>query len=182
MLYDLLIRNGRVIDPAQDWDGPLDVAIQGGRIARAAAGIDPAAARRAIDVRGMLVTPGLVDLHAHVYWGVTSPEASDLNAPLDLVGVRSGVTTVVDAGSAGFQDWGGFARYVASGAETRVFAFLSMYRETFLGGMVGESDHLIDVEATIRAIEANRPLLLGVKVLLNGPVIDRHGHGYDPPG
>ncbi len=175
MLYDLLIRNGRVIDPAQGLDRSLDVAIRDGCIVHTAVGVDPTEARRTIDVGGMLVTPGLIDLHAHVYWGVTSSEVSDLNAPLDLVGVRSGVTTVVDAGSAGFQDWAGFARYVASGADTRVFAFLSMYRETFLGGMVGESDRLIDIDATIRTINANRPLLQGVKVLLNGPVIDRLG-------
>ena len=172
MLYDLLIRNGRVIDPAQGLDGCLDVAIRDGYIAHTAVGIDPTESRRAIDVGGRLVTPGLIDLHAHVYWGVTSEEVSDLNAPPDLVGVQSGVTTVVDAGSAGFQDLGGFLRYVASTASTRILAFLSICRASFLGGLVSDGDRLIDVDATIRAINAHRPLIQGVKLLLSGPVID----------
>jgi dihydroorotase len=174
-MYDLLIRNGLVIDPAQNVDERLDVAISDGRIAKLGAGIDSDDARRVLDVDGSLVTPGLIDLHAHIYWGVTAPEVSDLNAPPDLIGVQSGVTTVVDAGSAGFWDLGGFARYVAPAAATRILAFLSIYRISSLASLVTEGERLIDMDATIRAVEAHRALVRGIKVLMSGPVVDLLG-------
>lgn len=174
-MYDLLIKNGHVIDPAKGLNGPLDVAIQDGRIARLAAGIDPLQARRVVDVTGKLVTPGLIDLHAHVYWGVTSEQVNDLNTPPDSVGVLAGVTTVVDAGSAGFHDLGGFVRYLVPSASTRVLAFLNICRMSVLSALVTEGDRLIDVEATVRAVEANRRLIRGIKLPLSGQIIDSLG-------
>jgi dihydroorotase len=87
-MYDLLIRGGHVIDPANQRNAPFDVAISGGRIVAVAESIDPAQARAVIDATGQIVTPGLVDLHTHVYWGVTY-----WGIEADPVAARSGVTT-----------------------------------------------------------------------------------------
>lgn len=178
-ICDLVLQNGDVIDPASGLRDRLDIAIQAGRIQ----GIDRSSgrrtgaqsARRVLDVAGKLVVPGLIDLHTHVYWGVTTDQVSDLNAPPDLVGVQAGVPTVVDAGSAGYYDWGGFARYVASNARTRVLALLSIYQTSSLQSLVTGDRPLIDVQTTIRTVEANRSLIRGIKLLLSGPSIDALG-------
>ena len=90
MAYDVLIKGGRVIDPASQTDRPLDVAIQGGRIAKVAADIDASQAARWVDARGKLVVPGLIDVHAHIF-----EHGSSNGLDPDLAGVRSGVTTIV---------------------------------------------------------------------------------------
>lgn len=178
-VYDLLIQNGEVIDPASGLRGRLDVAISAGRIARIERcidrRIDTQAARRVLDVAGKLVVPGLIDLHTHVYWGITTDQVSDLNAPPDQVGVQSGTTTVVDAGGAGFYDWNGFARYVVPNARTRILALLNIYRTCSLQSLVTSDRTLIDLEGTVRTVDANRSLIRGIKLLLNGPAIDALG-------
>ena len=94
--YDLLIAGGRVIDPSQKLSAERDVAIVGGRIARVAANIPPSQARQVYDAKGKIVTPGLIDMHTHVYkYGIT------LNVDSDVVGFQSGVTTVLDCRSTG---------------------------------------------------------------------------------
>jgi dihydroorotase len=108
-------------------------------------------------------------------WGVTSEEVSDLNAPPDLIGVHSGVTTVVDAGSAGFWDLEGLTRYVVPAAATRILALLSIYRTSSLPSLVTGGDRLIDLEGTLRAVEANRGLVRGIKLPLSGAVVDLLG-------
>jgi len=101
-MYDLVLKGGRVVDPSSGFDGVLDVAVDNGVIAQVAAGIAPADASRVIEVGGKLVTPGLIDLHAHVFEGVNRTGVNP-----DLGGVYSGVTTIVDAGSAGAATFGG---------------------------------------------------------------------------
>ncbi len=96
-MYDLLIKKGHVVDPAQQLDGPLDIAINQGKIALVARDIPANQGRQLIDAAGKIVTPGLIDIHSHVYAGITY-----LGAEPDEAGVRQGVTTVVDAGSAGW--------------------------------------------------------------------------------
>ena len=119
------------------------------------------AARRVLDVRGRLVIPGMIDTHAHVYEHVTG--SFGLNP--DLVGVRAGVTTVVDQGGAGPLTLMGFRKFVAEPAKTRVLAFVSNY---LVGGLVGHrytglyGPHGIDVRETVRAIEGNRDLVRGI--------------------
>jgi len=102
-MYDLVLKGGRVVDPSSGLDGALDVAVENGRIARVAAGIAPADARRVVEVGGKIVTPGLIDLHAHVFEGINRTGVNP-----DLGGVYSGVTTIVDAGSAGAATFGGW--------------------------------------------------------------------------
>src|SRR5262245_22368123 len=127
---DLVLRGGRVLDPGRDVNSVLDVGIAGGRIARVEPAIPRGAARRVVDVRGRLVIPGMIDTHAHVYEHVTG--SFGLNP--DLVGVRAGVTTVVDQGGAGPLTIAGFRKFIAEPARTRVLAFVSNY---LVGGLVG---------------------------------------------
>lgn len=164
VLYDLLIAGGRVIDPAQQISGERDVAIAGGRIARVAANIPRAQARQVYDAAGKLVTPGLIDLHTHVYRsGIT------LNVDPDAVGFQSGVTTVVDCGSTGAGNFAGFRRYVVDGSATRIYALLNI---STIGLIVTNEIYLdprmIDARAAIRTIGANRDRILGIKVRVNG--------------
>lgn len=174
-MTDLVLKHGQVIDPASGYEGRQDIAVTGTSIVQIAPEIDAGEARRVLDVAGKVVAPGLVDLHAHVYWGVTTEGASDLNAPAELVGVRSGVTTLVDGGSAGDYNLGGLARYVVPATRTRLFAFLNLYRTgLFLGPAPGE-DRAVDLEKTIGAIQAHRPLIQGVKLIWSGAALKAHG-------
>ncbi len=128
--FDLLLRGGRVIDPASGIDGIKDVAIRGGKIAAVQTDIMPASAREVVDVRGQIVLPGLIDTHAHVYQYVTG--RFGMNA--DMVGVQSGVTTLVDQGGPSCMTLPGFRHFVAEQAHSRTYAFLSAY---LVGGLEG---------------------------------------------
>jgi dihydroorotase len=160
--YDLVLRGGRVIDPAQGLDGPLDVAVSGGRIAAVGPALAAAGAREVLDVEGRLVLPGLIDTHAHVYQYVTGR----FGLPADLVGVQSGTTTVVDQGGPSCMTLPGFRKFVAEPATTRVYAFLSAY---LVGGLEGHyypalyGPDGIDVRATVRAARENADLVRGIK-------------------
>jgi dihydroorotase len=162
MTYDLVLRGGRVIDPAQDVDGPLDVAVSGGRIAAVAPALPLADAREAVDVRGQLVLPGLIDTHAHVYQYVTGR----FGLPADLVGVHSGTTTVIDQGGPSCMTLPGFRKFVVEPSATRIFAFLSAY---VVGGLEGHyypalyGPHGVDVGAAVRAARENPDLVRGIK-------------------
>jgi dihydroorotase len=159
--YDLVLRGGRVIDPAQSLDGSVDVAVRNGRVAAVGDGLAPGA-RQVVDVRGQLVLPGLVDTHAHVYQYVTGR----FGLPADLVGVRSATTTVVDQGGPSCMTLPGFRKFVAEPATTRVYAFLSAY---VVGGLEGHyypalyGPEGVDVAATVRAAQENRDLVRGIK-------------------
>ena len=158
--FDLVLRGGRVIDPAQGIDGVMDVGIRGKRIA--AVGPELKTTGTVKNVRGKLVLPGPIDTHAHVYEIVTG--VFGLNA--DQVGIRSGVTTVVDQGGASALTFLGFRKFIAEPATTRVLSFISIY---LAGGLMGHSHpglygpHGIDVTATVRAIDENRDLVKGIK-------------------
>lgn len=165
--YDLLIRGGRVIDPAQRLAEDRDIAISGTKIARVAPEIPVADARQVLDARGKIVTPGLIDIHAHVYDGV-----APLGIPADANCIAKGVTTVVDAGSAGAHTFPGLRKYVVNVVDTRVYALLNI-------SVVGQSTmsaenpwgELLDLryanpKLAVQTIERNRDVILGVKVRL----------------
>ncbi|MCE7068060.1 amidohydrolase/deacetylase family metallohydrolase [Dyadobacter sp. CY326] len=126
---DLLLKGGHVIDPKNNIDALLDVAISGGKIARVAANIPVTQAKKVVDVKGLYVTPGLIDMHAHVFNG-TVPDAYIANAstslPPDGFTFRVGVTTVVDAGSSGWRNFRTFKAQTIDHAQTRVLAFLNI--------------------------------------------------------
>lgn len=159
--YDLILRGGRVIDPSQGIDGSLDVGVRGGQIAAVAKDL-PGPARETVDVRGKLVLPGLIDTHAHVYRYVSGRFGLDA----DSVGVRSGVTTVVDQGGPSVLTFPGFREYVEKPAATRVLAFISAY---MVGGLEGHyypelyRPDCIAVDDTIRVGRENADLVRGVK-------------------
>jgi dihydroorotase len=159
--FDLLLRGGRVIDPATGRDGIADIGITSGRIAAIERSL-PASAQQVIDVSGKIITSGLIDTHAHVYQHVTG--RFGLNA--DMVGVRSGVTTVVDQGGPSCMTLPGFRHYIVDRSETRVLCFISAY---LVGGLEGHlypslyGPEQVDVKATIRAGRANADIVRGVK-------------------
>jgi dihydroorotase len=161
---DLLIAGGRVIDPAQKLAGERDVAITGGRISQVAANIPRARAREVLDARGRIVTPGLIDMHVHVFDGVALASIDP-----DSIGIRMGVTTLVDAGSAGAQTFAGFRKHVIDRATTSVFALINI---SAIGFVVSNESYidpkLIDSKAAIRVIEQNRDRILGIKVRIDG--------------
>jgi dihydroorotase len=158
--FELVLKGGRVIDPAQGIDGIQDVAIADGKIA--AVGPDLSGSREIIDVSGALVLPGLIDTHAHVFRHVTGRFGLDA----DLVGVNSAVTTLVDQGGPSLMTFPAFRSYVVEPAATRVYAFLSAY---LVGGMEGHyypelyGPHGIDVDGTVKAALGNRDLVKGIK-------------------
>jgi dihydroorotase len=160
--YDLLLRGGRVICPASGIDGIRDVAMRGGRIAAVEKTILPSSATEVIDVTGKLVLPGLIDTHAHVYQYVTG--RFGLNP--DMVGVRSGVTTVIDQGGPSCMTLPGFRHFIVEPSATQVFAFLSAY---LVGGLEGHyypnlySPAGVDIDATVTAANANKDIVRGIK-------------------
>src|SRR5271169_2482867 len=160
--FDQLLRGGRVICPASGIDGIRDVAIRNGKIAAVQADILPASAREVIDVTDKIVLPGLIDTHAHVYQYVTG--RFGVNA--DMVGVQSGVTTLVDQGGPSCMTLPGFRHFIAEKAQTRTYTFLSAY---LVGGLEGHyypnlySPDGVDIDATVKAATANRDLVRGIK-------------------
>lgn len=154
--YDLLLRSGRVIDPANDIDAVMDVAVQDGKIARVAEQIAASDAKKVVDAAGAIVTPGLIDLHAHVYGysGSIFPDDTALYA---------GTTTVVDCGGAGWRTFDEFKETVIDKVQTRVLSFLNIVSH----GMVGEpyesdvSD--MDPEKTAAKMAEYPDLIVGIK-------------------
>jgi dihydroorotase len=162
MKFDLLIKGGEVIDPGGR-SGRLDVAIKRDRIAALDQNIPAEAAFRVIDASGHYVTPGLIDLHTHVYhratfWGIDP----------DPVAARSGVTTWLDVGSAGAYNWPGFRQYIVKAAEVRIYALLNI-SAIGLTAATGELANLdyCDVDLCCKLIDLHRDLILGVKVRID---------------
>ena len=159
--YDVVLKGGRVLDPAQGIDAMLDIGTKHGRIAALAENLPTADAWLVLDVADHFVTPGLIDLHTHLYWGGT-----DLGVLPDQTCLPAGVTTAVDAGSAGWANFTGFRHFVIGQSRTRAFAFVNISSIGITDMRVGENLNLAycGVEDAIKAVEANRDVALGVKV------------------
>ena len=163
-MTDLLLRGGRVIDPVSGRDEIADVVFGGGKVSGVGRDLRAGGAE-IIDARGLLVVPGLIDLHTHVYWGGTS-----LGVDASEVARRSGTTTFVDAGSAGPGNFPGFRRHVIEASPLRIVPFLNVsFPGIFAfsaGVMVGECAdlRLLDPRECVRVVKANRDLVAGVKV------------------
>lgn len=173
--YDLVVKGGRLIDPALGVDASLDVAVSGSKVARIAPDVPRDEALHVVDASGRIVTPGWIDIHVHVYDGV-----APLGIPADPNCVAKGVTTVVDAGSAGAHTFPGLRKYVINVADTRVFALLNI-------SVVGQSTlsqdnpwgELLDLRyanaaLAARTIERHRDVILGVKVRLTRNIAGDH--------
>lgn len=175
-IYNWIIRGGRVIDPLNSIDQVLDIAIAQGKIVEIAPAIDPAESDHLYQARGQIVVPGLIDLHIHGYDRVTP-----LGIPVDHYCLGRGVTTAVDAGSAGANTFAGFRVFAAERSKTRLLAFLNISSAGLafagLGGdseVAGELDllKLIDLKGAMQCVERNRDLIVGVKVRLSKSVAD----------
>ena len=170
--YDLLLKGGHVIDPRNRISAVRDVAIADGKVAAVAAGIDPAGALKVVDVSGLYVTPGLIDIHVHVYAGTgeRGSYAGDNSVYPDGFTLRNGVTTVADAGCAGWRTFEDFKQRIIDRSKTRVLALLNIVGNGMRGGKF-EQD-LADMEAKPTADMALRykGLIVGVKTAhYNGP-------------
>src|SRR6267154_1628923 len=164
--YELLLKGGHVIDPGNNIDGVMDVAIASGRIARVASSIAEADAQQVVDVRGLYVTPGLVDIHVHAYTGTGMKGAysGDNSVYPDGFTFRSGVTTVVDAGSSGWRNFADFKDRVIDRSRTRVMALLNIVGLGMGGETKIEQDvNDMDPKATAEQAGRYRGVVVGVK-------------------
>ena len=169
-MYDLLLKGGVVIDPAQDMRGAFDVAVQDGRIARVAASIPPSEARRVIHVPGKTVTAGLIDLHTHVFDGVAANGVHP-----DIAGVHAGVTTVVDAGSAGCATFSAFPRHILPKCETEVIPLLHICPTGLATNPDIIAESSIDLESTLRVAREHKGLIKGIKARMVSPALEIFG-------
>jgi dihydroorotase len=163
--YDLLLRGGHVIDPKNGVDAVRDVAIAGGKVAAVAPRIEPADAFKTIDVSGLYVTPGLIDIHVHVFAGTgeKGSYAGDNSVYPDGFTLRAGVTTVADAGCAGWRNFEEFKTRIIDRAKTRVLAFLNIVGNGMRGGP-WEQD-LTDMAAVPAGVMARKypGVIVGIK-------------------
>jgi len=157
--YSLLLKGGRVIDPANSIDGRMDVALAGDKIAQVAPDIDPRTATDVVDVTGHYVVPGLIDIHLHAYH---TREPEGLSIMADFHSFRSGVTTVVDTGTAGAKHFLHFKRTVIDQAQTRILAFINIVQS----GMLGEFEQDVremDPELAASVVLAYPEVCVGIK-------------------
>jgi dihydroorotase len=163
--YDLLIKGGHVIDGKNGVSAVRDVAIKDGRIAAVAANIDPTKALRTVDATGLYVTPGLIDIHAHVYTGTgeRGSYAGDNSIYPDGFTFRVGVTTVADAGGAGWRNIADFKDRVIDRSRTRVFAFMNIVGNGMRGGKYEQDLNDMDGKLTGEAALKYKGLVVGIK-------------------
>ncbi len=160
--FDRVLTNGRVIDPANGIDGRLDVAIRAGRIAAVGPHLTQQPHRDALDLKGAIVVPGLVDMHVHCYEWVTN-----FGVAPDAAGINSGATTIVDQGSSGVWTFGGFKTFIRDAAKTDVRAFVSINVAGALkGGMEGPALHnpgMVRIDELVALAAENPGIVCGIK-------------------
>lgn len=163
--YDLLLKGGHVIDPKNNVSQVMDVAIAGGKIARLAENIPASQAKTVADVAGLYVVPGLIDIHAHVFTGtpVRAAARRDTNLQADVISFRSGVTTLVDAGTSGWRTFPEFRDLVIRRSQTRILAMLNIAGHGMGGGGSEDDPKDMDPEATAKMALANRDIVVGIK-------------------
>jgi len=171
--HDLILKGARVIDPSQNHDGICDVAFADGRVSGFGCDLPAGPGTQVRDMAGAIVTPGLIDLHTHVYWGGTS-----LGIDADEFCRTSGVTTSVDTGSAGPGNFAGFRSHVIERSQARILAYLHVSFAGIFGFsktiMVGESEdpRLMAPREAVEVADANRDVIVGIKVR-----VGRHASG-----
>lgn len=171
---DLLLKGGHVIDVRNDLDGPMDIGIKDGKVARIAQDIPPNLAKKVIDVNGLYVCPGLLDIHSHNFHG-TTPNAylsnSDSALPPDGFSFRSGVTTIVDVGGAGWRNFETLKQQTIDRSQTRVLSFLNIVGSGMKGGAIEQNLSDMDPKLTAMVAKQFPELIVGVKLA--------HYEGFD---
>ncbi len=166
-MYDLVIAGGRVIDPSQGKDGVADVAVADGRVVQVGRNLARKGAKRVIDVKGKVVTPGLIDLHCHVFNGFGKFSSY---VP-DQAGVLSGVTTAVDAGTTGASTFKSLREFVMPHAKTRIVPFLHVVPAGL--AVIPELNREEDIQEdwALQVLEENSGVIRGVKIRFTGPYV-----------
>ncbi len=163
--YDLLLKGGHVLDPANNVDGPRDLAVVGDRIAAIQPGINASAAKKVVDVSGLYLTPGLVDIHAHCFVGIGGwgTERGLSRVIPDHIGFRVGVTTMVDVGSSGWRNFEEFRRNVIDVSRTRVLAMLNITGVGMPNYEVEQNPADMDPEQTAAIAAKHKDVVVGIK-------------------
>lgn len=163
--YDFLIKGGRVIDPQNKLDAVRDVAVKDGKIAAVSAAIPAARALKSVDARGLIVTPGLIDIHVHVYPGEKLKDyaGGDWSVFPDGFTLRSCVTTVADAGTSGWRNFPDFKRRIIDQSKTRVLAFLNIVGNGMGSGPIEQNAGDMDGSATANMALQNKGVVVGIK-------------------
>ena len=170
--FDLVIKGGEVLDPSQKLRAKRDVGIRNGLVEALEADISAERALRVLDAGGKLVTPGLIDLHAHVY-----PYGSAIGIPADELVPFQATATVVSAGDAGANNFAAFRRHIMAQTRTRMYAFVHIANIGLAGFPVPELFNIsyAEVPAAARALAENADVAIGIKVRMSENVIDKHG-------
>jgi dihydroorotase len=174
--YDLVITGGRVIDPANNVDANLDIAVSNGKIAAVEANIDKTSTKRVVDANGLVVTPGLIDLHTHAAGGIRKPINDDFMVDPDTAGVNAGVTTILDAGSIGALNSGGLVNYLAPNSKTRLLALLNIGKMGVANLPEVKSSSDIDHASSVQVIRSAPSIIKGVKARMVSPGISALGN------
>jgi dihydroorotase len=169
-MHDLLLKGGTVVDPSTGLDGLCDIAVRDGVIASIAKDIPSAEATQTIEVGGKIVTPGLIDLHAHVFEGVNRNGVNP-----DLGGVRAGVTTIVDAGSAGAATFAGFPRHIIPSCHTEIIPFLHICQTGLATSPDIIAESSIDLDDTLQVLDQYKGLICGIKARMVSPALEIMG-------
>ena len=160
---DILIKGGHVIDPKNNINSLMDVAIIGDKISQVSANIPASSAKRVVNAKGMYVTPGLIDMHAHHFAGISKERAGD-PMPDDFT-FRTGVTTSIDAGSSGWKSFDAFKAHTIDKSKTRVLAWLNIVGEGYLGREPWEQNTAdMDAKLTATSARINKKYIVGIKV------------------
>ena len=166
-MYDLVLKGGTVVDPSLGLHGLHDIAIQDGKIAHIAPTILSEEATQVREVAGHLVTPGLIDLHAHVFEGFNRTGVNP-----DLGGVYAGVTTLVDAGSAGCATFSGFPRHILPNCHTEIIPFLHICQTGLATNPDIIAESSIDLESTLQVTNEYKGLICGIKARMVSPALE----------
>ena len=170
--YDLLLKGGHVIDPRNRISAVRDVALADGKVAAVAARIDPSAALKVVDVSGLYVTPGLIDIHVHVFAGMgeRSSYAGDNSLYPDGFTLRNGVTTVADTGSSGWRNFEDFKARIIDRSKTRVLSFLNIVGHGMRGGRFEQDLADMEVKPTADMALRHKGVVVGIKTAhFSGP-------------
>ena len=164
--YDLLISNGRLIDPKNNIDAKMDLAIKDGKIAKVASSIPASQAVKVIDATGLIVAPGLIDIHTHVFVGSKPETFADgfLSVSPDDFTLKAGVTTVVDAGTSGWRNFPVFKEHVIEKSKTRILAFLNIAGNGMSGSPTEQDVTDMDAFMTSLVVKKNPDIIVGVKI------------------